>query len=531
MGLTRETRMSDKSSKPELVEKAISVFTPDDDDKKKDSSSSSSSSTDTKNEKKDKKDEREHPSSKRMHATSRSAVIGQDLRSLAMWSLRFILVVAAAYILYKLCQFVWVGLLPTILALIICSALWPPVRWLINHKVPSWLASLGALLVVLGVVTGILSAIAPSVASQVGPLSQKTVKGVRSLQEWLLGPPFNVNQAQLDRVVETVTEKVQSSASQIASAAINGVSTASSVLVTLLITLMLCFFFLKDGTKVMPWMKRVVGMPASAHIEELSLRCWTTLGGFIRTQGIVSAIDAIFIGIGMVVLGVPLAGPLALITFMGGFIPIVGAFVSGFLAVVVASVGVSLKAGIIMLIIIIVVQQLEGNVLSPILQSNAMDLHPVIVLLVVSAGGTLYGIVGAFLAVPITAIIAVIIRYIVESWDERAKIVVKEQPAIKPETKETKMARWLRQRSGSIRNFVQDGHSPSSTAEDSSTAIAEDAAHTRDDDLIDTMMQDEDTGEIVGHISTRKPPLHTGIVDTDDDGDNKNDDNKDKQDD
>ena len=169
MGLTRESRMSDKSSKPELAEKAISVFATDDGKK------TDSSSADRKTEKKEKKDEREHPSSRRMHATSRSAVIGQDLRSLAMWCLRFILVVAAGYILYKLCQFVWVGLLPTILALIICSALWPPVRWLINHKVPSWLASLGALLVVLGIVTGILSAIAPSVASQVGPLSQKTV--------------------------------------------------------------------------------------------------------------------------------------------------------------------------------------------------------------------------------------------------------------------------------------------------------------------------------------------------------------------
>mgnify|MGYP001636427804 FL=1 len=158
----------------------------------------------------------------------------------------------------------------------------------------------------------------------------------------------------------------------------------------------------------------------------------------------------------MIVLKVPLAGPLAIITFMGGFIPIVGAFVSGFLAVLVAWVGVSFKAAIIMLIVIIVVQQLEGNVLSPILQSNAMDLHPVIVLLVVSAGGSLYGIVGAFLAVPITAVIAVILRYIVESWDERAKIVVTNQPSEQPETKHTKMRRWLRRRSSSLRNFVHD---------------------------------------------------------------------------
>ena len=451
--------MSNKSSKPELIGKDSSADTPALDsgnDTKNASSTATTSSRHGKNEKKDKKDEREHPSSRRMHSTSRSAVIGQDLRKLANWSLRFIIVVAAGYILYKLCQFIWVGLLPTILAIIICSALWPPVKWLTNHKVPSWIASLGMLLVVLGVVSGILSAIAPSIASQINPISQKTVQGLRDLQHWLLGPPFNVNQTQLNRIVASITDKIQSSSTQIASAAINGVSTASNVVVTLLITFMLCFFFLKDGSKVLPWVKRVVGMPAYAHIEELTLRCWTTLGGFIRTQCIVSAIDAVGIGIGMIVLKVPLAGPLAIITFMGGFIPIVGAFVSGFLAVLVAWVGVSFKAAIIMLIVIIVVQQLEGNVLSPILQSNAMDLHPVIVLLVVSAGGSLYGIVGAFLAVPITAVIAVILRYIVESWDERAKIVVTNQPSEQPETKHTKMRRWLRRRSSSLRNFVHD---------------------------------------------------------------------------
>ena len=143
--------MSNKNSKPELIGKDSSADTPALDsgnDTKNASSTATTSSRHGKNEKKDKKDEREHPSSRRMHSTSRSAVIGQDLRKLANWSLRFIIVVAAGYILYKLCQFIWVGLLPTILAIIICSALWPPVKWLTNHKVPSWIASLGMLLAV-----------------------------------------------------------------------------------------------------------------------------------------------------------------------------------------------------------------------------------------------------------------------------------------------------------------------------------------------------------------------------------------------
>ena len=188
------------------------------------------------------------------------------------------------------------------------------------------------------------------------------------------------------------------------------------------------------------------------HIGEILNRSWKTLGGFIRTQGIVSAIDATFIGLGMVVLGVPLAGPLAIITFMGGFIPIVGAFVSGFLAIAVAIIGVNLKAGIILFIIVLVVQQLEGNVLSPLLQSNAMNLHPVIVLLVVSAGGTLYSIVGAFLAVPVAAVIAVILRYWIEQWDKRAELPTSSHSVDDNEDDDdNKIAEWVKEHTSALR--------------------------------------------------------------------------------
>lgn len=390
---------------------------------------------------------------KKLENKNRSKYIAHDLKEVSKWSLRIIFIAIAAFLIYKLIAFLWVGILPTLLAILICSALWPPVNWLIKHKVPSWLASLGILLLGLGVVAGILSAIAPRVAKEIGPLSQQAVKFVRSLQDRLMGPPFNINQSQLDDAVNYVIDKIQSSASTIASMAINGVGAAGSAIVTLLITLVLCFFFLKDGAKLMPWMNRVIGYPAMDHIGEVLNRSWKTLGGFIRTQGIVSLIDATFIGLGMVILGVPLAGPLAIITFLGGFIPIVGAFVSGFLAIAVAVIGVNLKAGIILFVIVLVVQQLEGNVLSPLLQSNAMNLHPVIVLLVVSAGGTLYGIVGAFLAVPLTAVLAVVLRYWVEQWDKRAELPV---PSYDDDgggdgDDDNKIATWIKEHTSALR--------------------------------------------------------------------------------
>ena len=147
---------------------------------------------------------------------------------------------------------------------------------------------------------------------------------------------------------------------------------------------------------------------------------WATLGGFIRTQAIVSLIDAFFIGLGLVILGVPLALVLATLTFLGGFIPIVGAFVAGALAVLVALVANGPTTALIVLVIIIAVQQLEGNVLQPILQSRSMNLHPAIVLLAVTGGGSVFGIIGAFLAVPAAAVAAVLIRYVSEQIDRHS---------------------------------------------------------------------------------------------------------------
>src|SRR5690606_1732758 len=123
------------------------------------------------------------------------------------------------------------------------------------------------------------------------------------------------------------------------------------------------------------------------------------LGGFIRTQAVVSAIDAVFIWIGLVIIGVPLAVPLAIITFFAGFIPIVGAFAAGALAVLVALVSNGTSGALWTLVVIIAVQQLEGNFLSPLLQSKTMDLHAAVVLLSVTLGGTMFGVAGAFLAV------------------------------------------------------------------------------------------------------------------------------------
>jgi predicted PurR-regulated permease PerM len=179
----------------------------------------------------------------------------------------------------------------------------------------------------------------------------------------------------------------------------------------------LVFFFLKDGPSFLPWIKRSIGERVGAPVTDVLLRCWGVVGSFIRTQALVSLVDAVLIGGGVLVLGVPLALPLAVLTFVGGFVPIVGAFVAGAIAVLIALVTKGVTTALIVLVIIVVVQQLEGNVLQPILQSRSMNLHAAVVLLAVTAGSTLYGITGAFLAVPVVAVVSEIWRYFGERMD------------------------------------------------------------------------------------------------------------------
>ena len=191
----------------------------------------------------------------------------------------------------------------------------------------------------------------------------------------------------------------------------SGISIATTVVATVFIMAVVTFFMLKDGDRFLPMVRRYTGSNAGWHLSEVLTRSWNTLSGFIRTQALVSFVDAFFIGLGLIILQVPLALVLAVITFFAGFIPIVGAFTAGALAVIIALVTNGFTNALLVLVLILVVQQMEGNVLQPVLQSKAMNLHAAIVLLSVTVGSALFGILGAFLAVPIAAVVAVWIRY------------------------------------------------------------------------------------------------------------------------
>lgn len=343
----------------------------------------------------------------------RSSILGHDGRVLAGWSLRFIIVAIAAFLGFRLLGYVWIGILPVILALILSSVLWPVSRKMRNAGLPGALAALSTLLGFFVIFVAIFAAMAPTVRSQGREIVDQASSGIDQIIGWLQGPPLNLNieQFNVDGLLQDGVNFLRNQSQNILSGLSSGISIAATVGTTVFIMLVITFFILKDGEKFLPMVRRYTGYRAGWHLSEVLTRSWNTLSGYIQTQAIVSFVDATLIGVGLVILQIPMAVVLAVITFFGGFIPIVGAFAAGALAVVVALVTNGLTDALIVLAIVLAVQQIEGNVLQPALQSKAMNLHAAVVLLSVTVGSALFGILGAFLAVPFAAIVGVWFRY------------------------------------------------------------------------------------------------------------------------
>ncbi len=207
------------------------------------------------------------------------------------------------------------------------------------------------------------------------------------------------------------------------------------------LTMLFClFFFLKEGRSIWLWCVRLLPAPARVPVHESAIRGWATFGSYVRTQIQVAAIDAVGIALGAFFLGVPLAIPIGVITFFAAFVPILGALTSGVIAVMVAALNGGLSKAIIMLIIILVVQQIESNILQPFMMSNAVSLHPVAVMLVITAGSAIAGIAGAVFSVPIAAFINATVMYL-HGYDPMPELATaQDRPGGPPGTLEKQIA-------------------------------------------------------------------------------------------
>ena len=352
----------------------------------------------------------------------RAAVIEDGLAGLQRWGLRIVLIAAGVFVLGWIIGKLWVVIFPIVLALIVSTVLQPGAAWLREHRVPSPLAALAMLLSFLLAVTMVIVILVPQVAGQMPALVRSASEGLQTIHGWLIDGPLSVSERQITRAMDAIQDKLQESAEAISSGVFSTIGAATSALINIVLVLMLTFYFAKDGHKFLPWVTKLGGAQAGQHTAELLGRTWATLGGFIRTQTVVALIDAVIIGIGLSIIGVPLAIPLAVITFVGAYIPILGALISGVLAVLVTLVTNSPRDALIALILVLAVQQLEGNIISPWLQGKNLNLHAGVVLMAVVLGGSLWGITGAFLAVPVAATAAEVLRYVNERIAEATHV-------------------------------------------------------------------------------------------------------------
>jgi predicted PurR-regulated permease PerM len=347
------------------------------------------------------------------------AAVPSGLRTAAAWSWRGIVVLAGLYVLLYAAAYVAVVLVPVFVALLLAALLQPGAAALIRHGWPRSLAAFLMLLVGLAVVAGIITLVVQQVTAGFTDLADQVTQGLDQIRDFVV-ETFPVTQRQIDEALTSFQDFVAGNQEELASGAITTATTVGEVFTGVVLALFTLFFFLKDGRSIWLWLVGLFPRDARAYVDEAARRSWRTLISYVRATVAVALVDAVGIGTGLAILGVPLVIPLAVLTFFGGFVPIIGAFVAGAFAVLVALVSNGFTTALIVLGIVLLVQQIEGNVLQPIIQGRGFNLHAAVVILAVTAGSSLAGIIGAFLSVPIAAIIAVVYRYVRDELDERS---------------------------------------------------------------------------------------------------------------
>ncbi|GGI04581.1 hypothetical protein GCM10011354_09810 [Egicoccus halophilus] len=312
-----------------------------------------------------------------------------------------------AVVLY-LMSMVTVLVIPVVLALFPATLLRPITNALRKVKVPDALSSLLAILIAVGAIAGVIGAMVPLVVNQIPELTESATEGIDEIEAWLDDEPFGLQVGGLSDLVEMAQDQL-GDLGEYAGQAAGAAFAAFEALIGFLLLFVVLFFYLKDGKRLRDGFVATMPRRGRARARQSLDQAWETLGKYFRGQLLVAFVDAVFIGVGLLILDVPLALPLAVLIFFGGLFPIVGAVTTGALAVLVALADGGLTTGLIVLGLVLAVQQLESNVLEPIILGRAIHLHPLVVLLSITAGSLLLGILGAFLAVPVAAITARIV--------------------------------------------------------------------------------------------------------------------------
>lgn len=348
----------------------------------------------------------------------------RPLAAAAEFSLRLLIIAAAIAVIALVVAQLRLVVLPVLLALFLATALTPPTRWLEGHGLPRSMAALVSMASAGAILAAILATIVPAVAGEVDDLGRSAREGIDQVLGWLTSGPLGLTERDIERAVDRAVEQAGDRSNMIAGGVLSGVIIAAEIVAGLLLAGVLLFFFLRDGDSIWAW---VVGLLPARHREDVRVigsRVWRTLGRYLGGVSLVATVDALLIGAALVLIGVPLVLPLVVLTFLGAFVPLVGAVTAGAVAALVALVSEGVVAAVMVIVAITVIQQLEGDLIYPLVVGKAISLHPVAVLLALTMGVIVAGLIGALLAVPTAAALWQTIRYYRDKSQKGGRIVV-----------------------------------------------------------------------------------------------------------
>lgn len=339
-------------------------------------------------------------------------VVPWGVRVAAEAGWRLLVLAGTVWVLMRVISAVQLVVFAFVIALLLTALMQPSVAWLTRRRVPHGLAT--ALTAILGfVVIGLMGwFVTWQVMENIDNLSDQVQDGIDELRNWLLNSPFHVTDKQINEIAENLREAIGANTDEITSAGLEGVTVVVEALTGILLAAFSTLFLLYDGKRIWQWTLKLVPAAARPGVAGAGPRAWATLTAYVRGTVLVALIDAVFIGIGIYFLDVPMAVPLAVFIFLFSFIPLVGAVASGALAVVVALVTQGVFTAVMTLVVVLAVQQIEGHVLQPFILGRAVRVHPLAVVLSVAAGGMVAGIGGAVVAVPLVAVSNTIVGYL-----------------------------------------------------------------------------------------------------------------------
>ncbi|WP_460106802.1 AI-2E family transporter [Streptomyces sp. YKOK-J1] len=325
---------------------------------------------------------------------------------------RLLILAGTVWVLMRVISAIQLVVFTFVIALLVTALLQPTVARLMRHGVPRGPAT--ALTAILGfVVIGLMGwFVTWQVMENIDTLSSQIQSGIDDLRNWLLKSPFHVTDKQINQIAKNLREAIGANTDQITSAGLEGVQVVVEALTGILLVFFSTLFLLYDGKRIWQWFLKLVPAAARPGVAGAGPRAWRTLTAYVRGTVLVALIDAIFIGIGIYFLNVPMAVPLAVFIFLFSFIPLVGAVASGALAVIVALVTQGVFTALMTLVVVLAVQQIEGHVLQPFILGRAVRVHPLAVVLTVAAGGMVAGIGGAVVAVPLVAVTNTVVGYL-----------------------------------------------------------------------------------------------------------------------